>query len=62
MSILEVIKIFLIVCSFVAILIGTSWSIIDKKFNYNTLLIICCIALLVAFNLKEIIKMFKILI
>jgi len=62
MSILEVITIFLIVCSFAVVIIGTSWSIIDKKFNYNTLLIICCIVLLVAFNLKEIIKMFKILI
>jgi len=62
MSILEVIKFFLIVCSFATVLIGTFWSIIDKKFNYNTLLIICCIALLMAFNLEEVIKMFKILI
>jgi len=50
-SILKFIKIVLITVSFLGVFIGVSWSIIDKKYNYNTLLMICCIVLIVAFNI-----------
>ena len=47
----EFIKIFFIVFIICVAFIGVVWSIIDKKFNYNTLLIICCIVLIITFNI-----------
>ncbi len=49
---MEFTKIFVITGSISVIIIGTAWSIIDKKFNYNTLLMICCAILIIAFNIQ----------
>ncbi len=48
---LEFIKIFFMALSGIGILIGISWSIIDGKFDYNTLLVTCFIILFVMFNI-----------
>ena len=42
----EIIKVIFIGVSCIGVFVGISWSIIDRKFNYNTLLILCCIVLL----------------
>ena len=47
---MEFTKIFFITGSISGIIIGTAWSIIDKKFNYNAFLIICCTVLIVMVN------------
>ena len=51
MSTLEFIKIIFMAISGIGILVGIFWSIIDRKFDYNTLLIICFIILFVMFNI-----------
>jgi len=51
MPVLVLIKIILMAISGIGILVGISWSVIDRKFDYNTLLIICCIILLITFNI-----------
>lgn len=51
MPVLVLIKIILLGISGIGIFVGISWSMIDRKFDYNTLLIICCIILFIAFNI-----------
>jgi len=48
---LAFVKVILMAISGIGILVGISWSIIDRKFDYNTLLIICCIILFITFNI-----------